>query len=230
MGAQPPLVAGLCAFGLLGTVSTCGHEADRPASVASVRLTCWPVSRGLQCRLLALSTDVRQAPRDVTAEAAWHLRGLSGARITPRGLIEAPGDGEVTLVVEYQAKTARQMARLTRGGPGQLLWVLAGSAFALEERGLQPLAAVRIEITSGPNSGRSTLTGPDGAYELAGLAPGSLDLRASKAGYLPTEASLELGPGDRLIRVVMRPASRPPVGPHDHVAGSLHVIDRTRLT
>jgi hypothetical protein len=59
----------------------------------------------------------------------------------------------------------------------------------VRELGVDVLDDVKVEVVSGPNAGRSTLTGHPiaGQYFLDHLTPGELRLRASKEGYEPVE-------------------------------------------
>jgi hypothetical protein len=198
-----------CVIGLVGTASGCGRDRPRESfPVASVRLSCQPIARGVQCRLLALSRDVAQRPRDVTPDAAWHLSALSGVHISPTGIIQSTADGDVDVEAAYQSQQAHQMVRLAKHGSGRILIIVRGRAFVLEEERMSPLAGVRIEVISGSDSGRSVTTGADGAYELAGVVPGRLAILATKAGYEPTELSAEVGPRDGRVSVLMRVRSR----------------------
>jgi len=219
---------GVCAmilFPLLG----CGGASRAWVPVAAVRLTCQPIARGVQCRLLALSRDASQAPRDVTREATWHLSGGRGAHVTNAGIVEAPqaalgtgGDagevadvedsGDTEIAADYQSLSAHRMVRLSRTGPGQLLAVLSGRALTEEKGALRPVAAVRLEVVSGPDAGKSVMTDRDGGYELAGLAPGKLELRATRPGYDVTTVSVSLEAGDARFTVLMEHRSSPAGG------------------
>jgi hypothetical protein len=217
-------VGGVCAMSLIGALSGCRREVSRHTfPVASVRLTCRPIVRGVQCQLLALSTDVSQAPRDVTSEASWHLSGVAGAHLSSMGIVEAGREGDVGIDVDYQSRTAHRMVRLSRTGPGQLLTILRGRAFAEHSGSLQPVAGVRLEVASGPDAGRSATTERDGGYELAGLVPGTLELRATKPGYEPNELTVSIEPGDAHVSVLMRAPIRRDGGPHE-VVGIGHVM------
>jgi hypothetical protein len=208
-------------FPLLG----CGREASRASlSIVAVRLTCQPIARGVQCRLLALSRDASQPPRDVTADASWHLSGGAGAHVSTAGIVEAApagdasdandagnaGDGggrsgmeDVEIAADYQSLSAHRMVRLSRTGPGQVLAVLSGRALVEDKGALRPVAAVRLEVVSGPDAGKSATTDRDGGYELTGLAPGKVDLRATKPGYDVTAVTVSLEPGDARLTVLM---------------------------
>jgi hypothetical protein len=188
----------------------CGREGSRDSlSIAAVRLTCGPIDRGVQCRLLALSRDASQAPRDVTREAAWRLSGVRGARVNA-GIVEAAGDlGDAEIAASYQSLSAHRMVRLNRAGPGQVLAVLSGRALTEDKGALRPVAAVRLEVVGGPDAGKSVMTDRDGGYELAGLAPGKLELRATRPGYDVTSVTVSLEAGDARLTVLMERRSSP---------------------
>jgi hypothetical protein len=58
----------------------------------------------------------------------------------------------------------------------------------------------RIGVT---DAARSATTDRDGGYELDGLVPGTLELRATKPGYEPTTLAVSLEPGDTHVSVLM---------------------------
>jgi hypothetical protein len=176
--------------------------------MASVRLTCRPIERGLQCQLLALSRDVSQAPRDVTREASWHLSGVAGAQVSTAGIVEATHEGDVEINVDYQSQTTHCLVRLTPRAPGQLLAIVRGHAFVEDDESLRPVSGVRVEVVSGPDIGKSATTGRDGAFALAGLLPGTFDLRATKNGDPPTELPVSAEPGETRTNLLMQ-APRP---------------------
>lgn len=63
----------------------------------------------------------------------------------------------------------------------------------VSEAGVGPLDDATIEVVSGPNAGRSTLTGHpiSGQYVLDHLSPGEFKLRASKSGYETVEQTVQ---------------------------------------
>lgn len=93
--------------------------------------------------------------------------------------------------------------------PDPVLYTLSGTT--LDERTREPLSGVRIEIASGPNSGRAT-TAEGGQWTMADLVPGPLALIASIDGY--TEARVELSlDSDTRIELRLTPAAPGPSGP-----------------
>jgi hypothetical protein len=219
---SPLRMGGVCAMSLIGALQGCPRELSQHAfPIASVRLMCQPVARSVQCRLLALSSDVSQMPRDVTSEASWRLSGIAGARVSAVGIIEAPCAGDVEIHADYQFHDAHGMVRLVRSGPGQLLAILRGRAFVDAGRSLRPLAGVRLEVLSGPDAGKLATTEGDGGFELAGLVPGTLELRATRPGYESAEVTVSIEPGDAHASVLLH---RRGVWPHGVPAGIRHVF------
>jgi hypothetical protein len=198
-GAWVSLVA------LIGILWTCGRERPHdPDDVASLHLTCFPVSRGVHCKLSALFRDVSQSPQDVTDVASWQLIGdAAGARISPGGVIDATEDGNVEIDARYLSHRAHAVVRVAPGRPGQVLAILRGRVYVEVARVLRPVAYVRIEITSGPSIGRWTTTEGDGSYELRGVVPGDLMIRATKAGYTAAHQSARIEPGENVCSVLI---------------------------
>jgi hypothetical protein len=188
----------------VGVVSACGCGASPDAQdVAALHLTCAPASRGVHCRLLALSRDVSLSPRDVTAEASWRLSGIAGAHMSVDGVIDAPADGDVEIETQYASRRVRARVRLARDHPGQMLAGVRGQVYAEEDRTLRPIAHARVEVVGGPSAGLATTTLEDGSYEFAGVVTGNIVIRATKIGYTVAEVSTRLDPGDNRVSLLI---------------------------
>jgi hypothetical protein len=188
---------------LVGTLSVCPREIrEQPVDVASLNLACRPASSdGVECRLLALSPDVARPPRDVTTWASWHVTGPARMDLVRPGVVRATGDGAVAIDTRYQSRTAHLMVRLTPGHPAQFLATVRGAVYLHDHGRLRPVANVRIEVVEGPNLGKQTTTRADGTYELPGLIPGDLVIRATKSPYAPRDLPERILPGDNRISV-----------------------------
>ena len=198
-------IAGIWAMSVIGALPGCRQVVGGDVfELASVYLTCWPVMRGVQCQLLALSRDVRQPPRDATHEASWHFSGMAGAQLSTTGIVEADRDGDVSIDVDYQSRTAHRMVRLIRGRPGQLLAVVRGRALLDDHGSLRGVPGVRVEVVSGPDAGKAATTARDGTYELAGLTPGLFEMRATKPGYESTDMAVSIESGEAHVSVLLR--------------------------
>src|SRR5262249_49357729 len=89
----PPQRRWFCLIVVTGALLARPHRVNEEAGeadVASLNLTCRPIPHGVQCQLLALSTDAKSPPRDVTARALWLLSGSAGRVSTP-GMVESRG-------------------------------------------------------------------------------------------------------------------------------------------
>ena len=82
----------------------------------------------------------------------------------------------------------------TADGP----FTLAGIARSAASRG--PVASLRVEVTTGPDTGRSTTTDALGAYRLAGLAGPGFSVRASGGPWETTEATASTASLDLVVR------------------------------
>jgi hypothetical protein len=186
-----------------GTLSAFpGEIRDEPVDVASLNLACGPESRdGVRCRLLALSRDAARPPRDVTSQASWHVTGAARTYLAPPGVLRATGDGEVVIDARYCSRTARAIVRLTPDRPAQVLASVRGTVYVHDRGRLEPVVNAVVEVVGGPNLGKQTVTGGDGTYELPGLVPGEIVIRATKIPYGPTDQPARILPGDNRISV-----------------------------
>jgi hypothetical protein len=199
-----------CSLALVGALAACpGEIREQPVDVASLSLACRPVSHGAQCRLLALLRDGTGPPRDVTARASWHVGGAAEIHLSTVGAMHATGNGDVAIDTNYQSKTARVMVRLTPGHPAQLLATVRGAVYVSDGGRLSPLANARVEVIGGPSVGKQTTTGGDGTYELPGVVPGDILIRATRNGFVPAVLSARVQPGDNRISLVV--AAEPPI-------------------
>ena len=195
MFAMSCLVAAITAAGS-------SHSQNAP-DVASLSLTCNPIERGVRCRLLALFQDVSRPSRDVTADAVWHLSGVSGAHISPTGAVDAPIDGDVMIASEFGGRKARAHVRLVRNESGQLLAAVRGRVYVETTAGLQTIAGARVEVFDGHRATVATMTREDGTYELTGLVPGSVTIRVARIGYASAERSSVVVVGENWLSVVI---------------------------
>jgi hypothetical protein len=199
-----------CFLAVVAILVACpGEIREQPMGVASLSLTCRPVSYGVQCRLLALSRDGTRPPRDVTARASWHVAGTAEMHLSTGGVMDATGNGDVAIDTDYQSKTARVVVRLTPGHPAQLLATVRGAVYVSDRGRLTPLANARVEVVGGPSFGKQTTTDGAGTYELPAIVPGDIVIRATKNGFVPAVLPSQTQPGDNRISLVV--AAEPPI-------------------
>jgi hypothetical protein len=199
-------------FMVAAVVSSCDRgDSHDDQEVASLYLTCAPASRGVHCQLLALSRDVSQAPRDVTPKASWRVSGIAGTQVSADGTIDAPADGDLTIHAQYASHRVQAQVRLARDRPGQMLAAVRGRVYAERDGTLRPVPSARVEVVGGPSAGLSTTTREDGSYELGGVVPVDVVVRATKVGYTPAEGSTELHSGDNRLNLLIEivPQTRP---------------------
>lgn len=138
----------------------------------------------------------------------------------------------VLALVKYTSSTdttEKDLLLSADGGPMPM--PPAGSKFSLtgvsrESAGNATVRDVRIEISSGPNTGRNTKTDRTGKYTLPNLGPGTITVKASKSGYEPmTETLLFLSNKPLDFRLTKVGASGASAAPLDH-----HPVKRLRVT
>jgi hypothetical protein len=124
--------------------------------------------------------------------------------------MQATGDGDVVIDTDYQSSTARVAVRLTPNHPAQLLATVRGAVYVSDRGRLRPLANACVEVVSGPSLGKQTTTHGDGTYDLPAVVSGGIVIRATKIGFVPTDLSAQIRPGDNRISVAI--AVEPPIG------------------
>ena len=81
--------------------------------------------------------------------------------------------------------------------------VLAGSVRTREGAALPQV----VLVIEGPTGTQHIVTGPDGRYRVAGLAPGAYALRPEVPGFVVTPAArADVGPGETRLDVILAPA------------------------
>jgi hypothetical protein len=187
----------------VGILLACPREIrEDSVDLSSLSLACRPVAQGVQCQLFALLRNGTLAPRDVTAWASWHVAGRAQEHLSSVGM-QATGDGDVVIDANYQSKTERIWIRLTPNHPAQLLATIRGAVYVAARGRLSPLADARVEVLSGPSVGKQTTTHDDGSYELPAVVPGEIVIRATKIGFVPTDLTAQIWPGDNRISVAI---------------------------
>jgi hypothetical protein len=194
---------------MAAVLSACGAAGvGVPSDVLALRLTCAPASPGLHCVLVALSSDVSRAPRDVTSAATWHLSGGAGATISSEGTVDSAGDGNVEIGAEFQGRAVRLWVKLAHHHPGLVLATMRGHVYTEQDGSLRPAARARVELVAGPGAGRSTTALEDGSYEFPALVPGAVAVRAEKTGCSAGQTSIELLPGENRLNLTVETLPR----------------------
>jgi hypothetical protein len=83
------------------------------------------------------------------------------------------------------------------------------------------VAGASIEIVAGANAGRTATTGEGGTYLVRRLSPGTFTVRASKAGFEPTQQSVTLSATDAAFMLTVNLSLKPSTACLDSVTPSL---------
>jgi hypothetical protein len=123
---------------------------------------------------------------DVSIDAVWTSSRPSVARIVAPGRIQSVGEGETTLTVTFRQLTISQRFRVFPGAPP--IRITSVSAAKVRDASVQSgedgLPGVTVEILTGYNAGRSTVTVARGQFGFDGdFYCGDALMRLTKAGY-----------------------------------------------
>src|SRR5262245_49482830 len=118
-------------------LTACSQVSSPDANVASLSLMCTPTERAVRCRLQAVFRDVSTAPRDITAEASWHVSGVAEAYVEPDGTVETNTDGDVQITADFAGHRVGVPVRLVRDQPGEVLATIRGRVYAGPARRLR---------------------------------------------------------------------------------------------
>jgi hypothetical protein len=155
--------------------------------------------------LLALSTDVSRPARDVTSIAIWTVSGTVGGTISPSGVVTAQVEGVVEVYARFEGQAATTRLYLWPSRPGQVLAAVRGHVYAEAAGDLHPISGATVEILNAIGAGPSTESDATGAYQFDAVTPGAVLVRASKAGYAPTDLSIDIYPGENHANLLVEP-------------------------
>lgn len=68
------------------------------------------------------------------------------------------------------------------------------------------IAGARVEVTSGPDAGRSTVSDSGGQYRLERVSTGTFTMRVTAAGFVPETVTVSMC-GDRRLEIRLTPAN-----------------------
>jgi len=182
-----------CSNGPAKIAGPTGAGADLPLSMG-----CGAELDGYQCTLRA---DRNGVPRDVTGLATWSTSDTSIATVNSVGFVTVLQDGQVAIRASYQGESAFLTMQVQAGGQRRYYRALSG--WVVDADTETKLAGVSVTFIAGANAGRTTQTGPDGAYQIYDLQLGSFTMRFSKAGYRSADYDFTL-PGDRFVSLDAR--------------------------
>jgi hypothetical protein len=156
-----------------------------PASDAPTVTTIVVAAATLTPSTFQLSADARMSDgssRDVTTSARWESANTAIAIVSSTGFVTSVAAGEVEIHATYEGVIGSlRLATARPAGP---------SAFAVSgivreaSPNAHPLAGVRLQITAGPDFGKTTTTASDGSFRFPLLTRGLMGMEASKEGFL----------------------------------------------
>lgn len=166
-----------------------GDPSSLPSPNASVRaVVVTSSSSGASTFQMHARADLSDgSSSDVTTISRWETSNSGLAAISTTGVLTALGSGQVEVRAIYQGVTGTM--GLSVSVPSAPTTFTVSGIAAETAPASKPLAGVRVEITDGPDAGRSTTSDSNGAFRLDGLTKGVVAVLAEKSGYLPWRVS-----------------------------------------
>ena len=150
---------------------------------------------GYQCEAYVIN-DEGTSRRDVTGLASWTTSDTRIASVNGVGFVTVSRAGDAAIRASYQGSQGFMTLPLVPGGSSVYFRALSGWVY--DSRDGSKIPGVTVQIIGGPNGGRTTTTGTDGAYQLYDLQPGGFTVVFSKRGLATVSYPFSL-PGDRFI-------------------------------
>jgi hypothetical protein len=126
----------------------------------------------------------------VTGLATWSTSDSSIATVNSVGFVTVLRSGRVAIRATYQNASGFVTLDVEPGGLRRYYRALSG--WVRDAAGEALLGGVNVRIVSGPNAGRSAVTGSDGAYQLYDLEVGTFRVQFSRPGYTTAEETFVL--------------------------------------
>ena len=159
--------------------ASCDDSPSGPSRVLAVN--CPEFGESSRCTAFAALGDRGQ---DVTGLAQWSTSDPAIASVTSTGLVTANATGEVAIRASYQSLSGFVTVWAI---PGQGLHgtfrTLEGTVLSINGA----LPDVLMQILTGPNAGRTTITSSDGRFFMDRLQDSRFTIRLSKPGYSTAE-------------------------------------------
>lgn len=157
----------------------------------------------LTLRVMAALSD--QTSEDVTARATWESSNSAIATVNASGVLTAVGVGECDIRVTYRTVTTSQ--RLTVAprfaGYGTVVGVLTDNVAN------RAIVGARVEVTDGPNTGRSAISDGNGYFSIGNVLNGTMTLRVTHDAFFQTDVQAVVQ-GNTRRDIQMRPLPPPP--------------------
>src|SRR5262249_17726688 len=132
-----------------------------------------------------LSANARMSDgtmRDVTASARWESTNTSIAVVSSSGLVTSVAAGDVEIHATCEGVMGSLTLTVARP-PGASTFAVSGIVREVVPNS-HPLAGVRLQITAGPDFGKTATTASDGSFRFPAVTRGLTGVEASKDGYL----------------------------------------------
>jgi hypothetical protein len=158
------------------------------------------IDAGATAQIVAIGTFTNGITQDVTATCGnWQSDNTGVLTVNSGGLLTAQsGSGSAMITTTCQGILARD--KVTIGGGPTL--TLTGTLTDGTSHGILP--DITIQIVSGANAGRSTITDGGGNYAMSGLSAGTFTLSVFAVSYLTTTQSVALSGNTRVDLILQR--------------------------
>ena len=183
-----------------------------PPPVATPTVTGVSVSgaapiTGLTSQMTATASLSNGTTQSVTNLATWQSSNPNVATVSAGGLVSGRAPGAVDVTATYQ--NVNGIARLNVSAPPT--YTLNGTVTDGTSGGILP--GIRVSITTGTDTGKSTTTDGSGRYAISALSTGSVTVTASATSYTAVDKIVSISSDTRLDFVLPRTAPPPTTTP-----------------
>jgi hypothetical protein len=163
---------------------------------------------GETIQFTATATRSDGATANVTLQAAWQSSTTAVATVSASGLVTGVGPGETDITATYQQISGSRRVKV-EPSPARTFTM---SGTITDESTGRPIDA-EVEVIDGANVGQKTHADVDGRYSLAGVAAGSLTLRARATNYESTDNRVTISNADARLDIRLQLACSYTVAP-----------------
>jgi hypothetical protein len=196
------VIIGLCA---------CDHDAPTAATttptptVSKVSIAGSAPTVGATAPFTATATLSDGSTQTVTTQAVWSSSNAGVATVANTGIVTAVGAGEADITATYANVSGLLHITIIRSAPVTV--ALSGTVTDGFSGGILP--NIVVQIADGPNSGKSTKTGPAGTYSISGIEPGTFTVSISAVSYITSTRTVTATADTRLDVVLQRAPPQP---------------------
>ena len=164
-----------------------------------------PIGETVQYTLLARLSN--GSSRDVTTEATWSALPATRVTVAGPGLVTGRDRGEAGIHAQFKDRFANKSAAVVPAGTLPLFGKVREAGVPVPYGWL---VSARVDVVAGIGTGLTTFTNGSGDYRLFGVA-GEITLRATKAGYQPTDRVVNVADYQGADAIVELPLAMPRV-------------------